>query len=422
MRQRTTFVYIHLADGPVPAGQLDMIEDGRNSHAIFQYGRRYLQRPDRVAVDPAGLPLPDLDAADQSFRTAQDFALFNGIRDAAPDGWGRYLIAKAAGAESLEEFDYLIASGDHRVGALAFGPDPVNGPKRIAPWGDAETPDKHLDLAALLEAAERVQSVDRLDPSLRRFLEAGSSLGGARPKAATMRNGTPWIAKFSAKDDSYPVCRVEHAAMTLAAECDLDVPHLALESVFGRDVYLIERFDRSMQIGHLRRRAFASALTMLEAQEIAAYHYSYRDLAEIIRQYGTEPKQDLREMFRRMVFNILVSNDDDHLRNHAFLFDGKGWRLSPLYDVVPRPQTGPHPNLILGVGDRGREASLSNALTSAAAFGLNTEEAVKQIDELRHQVKRRWKPLLIEGGLKSTEIERLASCFAKSEIDEWQAQ
>jgi serine/threonine-protein kinase HipA len=420
MRQRSTFVYVHLADGPVPAGRLDMIEDGRKSHAVFQYGRRYLQRPDRVAVDPAALPLPEPDAADQSFRTAQDFDLFNGIRDAAPDGWGRYLIAKAVGAELLEEFDYLIASGDHRVGALAFGPDPTNGPKRIAPWGDAEIQDEHLDLAALMEAAERVQSVDRLDASLYRFLEDASSLGGARPKAATMRNGAPWIAKFSAKDDSYPVCRVEHAAMALAAECGLDVPQLALESVFGRDVYLIERFDRFMQSGRLRRRPFASALTMLEAQEIAAYRYSYRDLAEIIRQYGTQPKQDLRELFRRMVFNILVANDDDHLRNHAFLFDGKGWRLSPLYDVVPRPQTGPHPNLILGVGDRGREASLPNALSSAAAFGLNMHEAIKLIEELRLHVQRRWKPVLAESGIKSADVERLTSCFAKSEIVEWQ--
>jgi serine/threonine-protein kinase HipA len=420
MRQRTTFVYVYLTEGPVPAGRLDMIEDGRNSHAVFQYGRRYLQRHDRVAIDPAALPLPDPEASDQTFRTAPDFALFNGIRDASPDGWGRYLIAKAAGAETLEEFDYLIASGDHRVGALAFGPDPTNGPKRITPWGDGAMAGEHLDLAGLLEAAERVQSVDRLDPELRRFLEAGSSLGGARPKAATTRNGTPWIAKFSAKDDTYPVCRVEHATMTLAAECGLNVPRLALESVFHRDVYLIERFDRFVRDGKTGRRSFASALTMLEAQEIAAYHYSYRDLAEVLRQYGTEPKQDLRELFRRMVFNILVSNDDDHLRNHAFLFDGRGWRLSPLYDVVPRPQAGPHTNLILGVGDKGREASLQNALSGIAAFGLSGDEAVRLIEDLRLRVKGRWRHLLTENKIKPDDVTRLTSCFAKSENDRWQ--
>ena len=420
MRARETFVYMHLSEGPVPAGRLEMVEDGRNSHAIFQYGRRYLQRPDRVAVDPAALPLPDPDGADQAFRTAQDFALFNGIRDAAPDGWGRYLMAKAAGAEHLEEFDYLIASGDHRVGALAFGPDPTSGPKRVTLWGDGAMAGEHLDLAGLLEAAERVQSVDRLDPELRRFLEAGSSLGGARPKAATTREGTPWIAKFSAKDDTYPVCRAEYATMTLAAECGLDVPRLALELVFHRDVYLIERFDRHVKGNSIARTPFASALTMLEAQEIAAYHYAYRDLADILRQFGSDPKRDLRELYRRMVFNILVSNDDDDLRNHAFLFDGKGWRLSPLYDVVPRPQTGPHTNLILGVGDKGREASLANALTGAGAFGLKPEEAIAQIEDLRQQVKGRWQPLLAEHGIGGNDLGRLASCFAKSENDAWQ--
>jgi serine/threonine-protein kinase HipA len=420
MRQRETFVYVYLAEGPVPAGRIEMIEDGRNSHAIFQYGRRYLERPDRVAVDPAALPLPDVQSADQVFRTAQDFALFSGIRDAAPDGWGRYLIAKAAGAENLQEFDYLVASGDHRVGALAFGPDPTGGPKRITPWGDGAMHGEHFDLAGLLEAAERVQSVDRLDPELRRFLEAGSSLGGARPKAATTRDGTPWIAKFSAKEDTYPVCRVEYATMTLATECGLDVPRLAIESVFHRDVYLIERFDRFVKTNSVGRKPFASALTMLEAQEIAAYHYAYRDIADVLRQLGSDPKRDLAELYRRMVFNILVSNDDDHLRNHAFLFDGKGWRLSPLYDVVPRPQTGAHTNLILGVGDNGREASLTNALSSAGAFGLKREEAIAQIEDLRQRVKNRWQPLLAATGIAGTDFERLAPCFARSGDEAWQ--
>lgn len=421
MRQRQTFVYVHLFEGPVPAGRLEMIEDGRNSHAIFQYGRRYLERSDRVAVDPAALPLPDAQGADQAFRSAQDFALFNGIRDAAPDGWGRYLIAKAAGAENLEEFDYLMVSGEHRVGALAFGPDPTNGPKRITPWGgDGAMDGEHFDLAGLLDAAERVQSVDRFDPQLRRFLEVGSSLGGARPKAATTRDGTSWIAKFSAKEDTYPVCRVEYATMTLAAECGLDVPHLALETVLNRDVYLIERFDRFAKGNDIGRRPFASALTMLEAQEIAAYHYAYRDIADVLRQLGSDPKRDLAELYKRMIFNILVSNDDDHLRNHAFLFDGKGWRLSPLYDVVPRPQTGPHTNLVLGVGAQGREATLANALSSAGAFGFRPEEARAQIEDLRQRVKSRWRPLLAANGIAGTDFERLASCFAKSDNDAWQ--
>lgn len=419
MRSRNTFVYIHLAEGPVPAGRLEMVEGGRNSYATFEYGARYLRRPDRVAVDPAALPLPDADAAPWIFRTADGFDLFNGIRDAAPDGWGRYLMHKAAGAKNLEEFDYLVAAGDHRVGALAFGPDPTGGPKQMAPWGDGETLGEQLDLSALVEAVERVQIVDRLDPNFRRFLEAGSSLGGARPKAATEHRGTPWIAKFSAKDDTYPVCRVEIAVMRLAKECGLDVPETDQMSILGRDIYLIERFDRAVSGNQLIRRPFASALTMLEAQEIAAHRYTYRDLAEVVRRYGSEPRRDLRELFRRMAFNVLVGNDDDHLRNHAFLFDGRGWRLSPLYDVVPRPRTGMSGTLVLGVGELGHEATLKNALSGAAKFGIKQEEAASLLEEIRQRVDARWRLILAESGVGNQDIQRLANCFIEAGRSDW---
>jgi serine/threonine-protein kinase HipA len=420
VRTRTTYVYVHLAEGPVPAGRLDMIEDGRNNYATFQYGARYLRRPDRVPVDPAALALPDPDDATQTFRSAESFDLFNGIRDAAPDGWGRYLMDKAAGPESLEEFDYLVAPGDHRVGALAFGPDPSGGPKRISPWGEDETPGERFDLAALAEAAERVQSVDRLDAGLRRILEAGSSLGGARPKAAVDHHGVPWIAKFSAKNDTYPVCRTELAVMRLARECGLDVPDIEFASILGRDIYLIQRFDRLIEGNRLKRLPFASSLTMLEAHEIAAHRYSYRDLAEVLRRFGSDPRRDLRELFRRMAFNILVGNDDDHLRNHAFVFDGRGWRLSPLYDVVPRPHVGSNGRLILAVGERGHEATLANALTGAATFGLKREEAAALLEELRVRVGARWAALLREAGMSDPDMERLANCFAATGKIDWQ--
>jgi serine/threonine-protein kinase HipA len=419
VRTRTTYVYIHLAEGPIAAGRLDMTDAGRNSYATFQYGARYLRRPDRVPVDPAALALPNVDSAAQTFRTAEGFDLFNGIRDAAPDGWGRYLMQKAAGSENLTEFDYLVASGDHRVGALSFGPDPIGGPKRIAPWGEDQTIGERFDLAMLAEAAERAQSVDRLDPDLRHLLEAGSSLGGARPKAATIHNGIPWIAKFSAKADTYPVCRIELAVMRLARHCGLDVPEIDFRTILGRDIYLIQRFDRRIEGNKLKRIPFASALTMLEAHEIAAHRYSYRDLAETLRRFGSDPRPDLRELFRRMAFNILVGNDDDHLRNHAFLFDGRGWRLSPLYDVVPRPHVGSSGRLILSVGEQGHEATLGNALTGAGHFCLERQEATMLLEDLRARVKAQWKSALGEAGVSTIDIERFANCFTEAGKDEW---
>src|SRR6266849_6030636 len=382
MASRITFVYVHLPDGPAPAGRLEMIEDGRNSYAIFEYGTRYLNRPNRVPVDPAALPLPDRNGV--QFRTAEGFEVFNGIRDAAPDRWGRYLMRKAAGGENLNEFDFLVASGDGRVGALAFGPDPTGGPRRIVPWGDGDLPGENLDLAALSEAIERAQSVEELTPELRRIVEAGSSLGGARPKVATTHRGAPWIAKFSAKDDPYPVCRTELAIMRLAKQCGLNVPDLDFMSILKRDIYLIQRFDRVTDGNQLRR-------------------------------LGSEPDRDLRELYRRMAFNILVGNDDDHLRNHAFLFDQRGWRLSPLYDVVPKPRIGSEGRLVLAVGERGHEATLANALTSAPAFGLKRDEAIALLEDLRRQVDAEWKTALVRAELGSTDIERLAKCFSEAQ-------
>ncbi len=159
---------------------------------------------------------------------------------------------------------------------------------------------------------------------------------------------------------------------------------------------------------------------MLEAQEIAAYHYSYRDLADILRRFGSEPRRDLRELFRRLGFNILVGNDDDHLRNHAFLYDGRGWRLSPLYDVVPKPHAGHEGRLILKAGNAGREPTLANALTSAASFGLKSEEAAAMLEETRAIVAREWRPSLRKAGLAADEIDRLAHGFAESEREDWQ--
>ena len=208
--------------------------------------------------------------------------------------------------------------------------------------------------------------------------------------------------------------------MGLARHCDLDVPDIDFRTILGRDIYLIRRFDRHVEGNQLKRIPFASALTMLEAHEIAAHRYSYRDLAEAVRRFGSDPRPDLRELFRRMAFNILVGNDDDHLRNHAYLFDGRGWRLSPLYDVVSRPHVGTSARLILSVGEKGHEATLANALTGAATFGLERQEAITLLEDLRVCVKARWRVALGEAGVSVVDIERFANCFAEADKDTWQ--
>ena len=386
-----------------------MTDEPRNQFATFAYGRRYLERTDRIPVDPVALPLHEAGTS-RTFRTEEGFAVFGGIRDAAPDGWGQYLMYKAMGDRLPSEIDLILASGEHRVGAIAFGPTSAQ-PERITPWGGGPAPGEEFTLAELAEAAERAQHVDELDENLRALLAAGSSLGGARPKAATKIGDQPWIAKFQKRGDSFPECRVELATMRLASECGLDVPPLDFRCVLDRDIYLIERFDRIPHGNWLERRPFASGLTMLGAHESEVSSFSYADLAGAIRQFGTEVRQDLHELFRRMLLNILVTNDDDHLRNHGFLFDGEGWRLSPLYDVVPKPQLGLERRLVLGVGPEGRNATIENALAGAAVFDLGHDDAKAIAENMSRTVATRWEKLFIEAGISAADRKRFATCF-----------
>ena len=405
----TAYVYVYLKEGPVPAGILETIGTGREAGARFRYGRRYLQREDRLAIDPVQLPLTAPDA-DREYITEEGFALFNGIRDAAPDGWGRHLMERAAGALALSEFDFLVATGDSRVGALAFGTD-LSGPRRIVPWAEEEVEGENLDLAEMTEAVRELDSAEALPRKHRRFLLRGSSLGGARPKATTQYDGRQWIAKFGRADDRSPMCRIEFVTMKLAEQVGIIVPSVRLEKVLDQDVYLIERFDRVRNERGYRRLPFISGLTILGAHESESSRQSYRGLADQLRRFGSEPTQDLQQLWRRMVFNILCNNNDDHLRNHGFLWDGRGWLLSPGYDIVAFPQVGTERDLAIGVGRNGRRATIENALTDVASFGLSRSEAISIAWAMQKNVKTSWERLCVNNGFTALEIDRLRTCF-----------
>jgi serine/threonine-protein kinase HipA len=405
----TTYVYIYLEEGPVPAGLLEAIGTGREATARFAYGRRYLERKDRLAIDPVQLPLHGSDE-NREYVAPEGFVLFNGIRDAAPDGWGQHLMDRAAGARALSEFDYLVATGDTRVGALAFGPD-LSGPQRVVPWSEENLDGENLDLADMLEAVRELETAEALTPQHHRFLVRGSSLGGARPKATTEYNGKQWIAKFGRAEDRFPVCRAEYVTMTMAGQVGINVPTVRIEKVLGQDIYLIERFDRIPDGKDYRRLPFISGLTITGAHESESVQQSYRRLAEQLRLFGSDPVKDAKELWRRMVFNILCNNNDDHLRNHGFLWDGKGWRLSPGYDILPSPQVSLERDLAIGVGRNGRQATLRNALSDVASFGLSREEAITMARAMQQTVKNSWEDLFRSNGFTPAEIERLRTCF-----------
>lgn len=407
------YVYIYLEEGPVPAGLLEMVGEGHDITARFRYGRRYLQRKDRLAIDPVQLPLHEPEI-DREYMVPEGFVLFNGIRDAAPDSWGRYLMDRAAGSRILTEYDYLIATGEDRVGALAFGPD-LSGPKRLTPWGEDTRTPKQVDLAELLMAVQELDTSNDILSNHYRFLLSSSSLGGARPKATLTFDGKLWIAKFSRPSDLYPICRIEYAAMRLAKKVGISVPPIHLEKVLGQDVYLIERFDRIPSASGYQRIPFISGLTITGAHEEESSQQSYLSLAEQLRLYGSQLNKDMRQLWQRMVFNILCNNTDDHLRNHGFLWDDKGWQLSPAYDIVPLPQIGTDRYLAIGVGKDGRHATLSNALSQVSSFGLTRPEAIQIVTTMQKNVKENWERIFKDSGFNTIEIERLRSCFIASE-------
>jgi serine/threonine-protein kinase HipA len=199
--------------------------------------------------------------------------------------------------------------------------------------------------------------------------------------------------------------------MNLAQVAGINVPPVRIEKVLGQDIYLIERFDRIPNGATYRRLPFISAQTITGAHESESSRQSYRRLAEQLRLFGSDPLNDSKELWRRMLFNILCNNTDDHLRNHGFLWDGKGWRLSPAYDIVPYPQVSLERDLAIGVGSNGRQATLKNALSEVASFGFSKSEATALALDIQKTVKANWEVVYKNSGITTAELERLRNCF-----------
>lgn len=394
------FVFAHLQDGFVPAGRLSLTQGTRQGAggveaSSFAYGLRYLGRPGSFEIDPVSLSLADREAARGiELRPVNNLPEFGGIRDAAPDAWGRRVIEarRKVPANSLPEAAYLIDAGRDRVGALDVRPSLEDGGRP----GTAPV----QNLGYLLEAAERIETGEPVPARLTDLFGSGPGAGGARPKAA-VRDGTGllWLAKFPSRSDTFDMATAEYATLRLAALCGMSVPEVSVADIGGKSVLLVRRFDRYWHEGpdlpssetvlhdtlpraraEERRLPFVSGLTLLAGDEFGSRFKGYADLSHAVRRH-VHPghiRADNKELFARMVFNIFVSNDDDHLRNHGFVRDPRvaGWRLSPLYDVVPRPSVAHERFLHLDVGAQGKLATLDNAMTGHAAFIPDRPDAV----------------------------------------------
>jgi serine/threonine-protein kinase HipA len=418
------FVYITLPGetAPVTAGRFALATDRRGlTEGRFVYGRSYLERPNAVALDPVELKL-----APRTYATAALGGVFGALRDASPDYWGRRVIQRHLGKAQPGEMEYLLFSPDDRAGALGFGLNQVPpAPKRSF--------NQTLDLARLQAIADAIVADDERPADgagdhhehaaghgddhaqVEQLMMIGTSMGGARPKAVVEDEDGLWIAKFNRPDDRWNNARVEHAMLVLARACGLTTAESRVVEVAGRDVLLVKRFDREKVAGGYQRARMVSALTLLRAEDTyqSRDKWSYVLLAEELRRVCAEPAQNAGELFRRMCFNALISNVDDHPRNHAVIAKDSDWKLSPAYDLTPAvPVSTQRRDLAMACGDAGRYANADNLLSQSARFLLDMPQARAIVDAMEEQVRGAWFATARAAGVSARDCDVLAGAFA----------
>lgn len=405
------YVYITLPGNvePVTAARFELRTDRtRTPVGRFVYGRSYLERNNAVEFDPIELRL-----SPRRYQTVALGGVFGALRDAGPDYWGRRIIEKHAGKASLGELNYLLQSADDRAGALGFG-------LNLDPPAPRRTFNQTLALEKLQAIADAVVAGENLAPDdanaqVQDLMLLGTSMGGARPKTVVEDDDGLWIAKFNRQDDRWNHARVEHAMLLLARQCGLNVADSKVTKIGDRDVLLVRRFDREKIEGGYTRARMISALTLLRTEDShrSRDRWSYVLLAEELRRASAEPEKDARELFRRMCFNALISNADDHPRNHALIAKTRDWRLSPAYDLTPTtPVSIERRDLALTIGNEGRVATAANLLSQNGRFLLKPDEAAAIIDDMEQRVRATWYDTARAEGVSPRDCGLIESAFA----------
>lgn len=394
------FVYIQLpgTTEAVTCGRFErMATRGGGMVGRFVYGRSYRERPDAVPLDPIHLPITPM-----VHETARLDGIFGALRDAAPDAWGRRVIERILGPRQVGEIDYLLVSPEDRAGALSFG-------RGSTPPAPVREFNKVVQLAELRRAAAILEEDRPGEPVPQQILDLlnpGTSLGGARPKNVVEDHDGLWVAKFPARGDRWSNAPVEAAMLALAARCGIRVPETRVEMVGGDAILLVKRFDREQNRDengdqtYLRHR-MVSALTVLDAEESPTdrTNWSYVLLADELQRWSARARHDRPELFRRVVFNALISNLDDHPRNHALIAPGREWALAPAYDLTPNPRQGlEERRLAMECGRFGRVARRDNLVSQAPRFGLRADEAGAIIDEMKQIVGTHWRREVLRHG------------------------
>lgn len=414
MMEKDVLVYVDLDGVPHLVGRLWARVRKNKEGATFEYNEAWLEHPNRFSLEPA------LKLGPGPFHTVADTPMFGAIGDSAPDRWGRALMRRmerrraeheGQAPRTLHEMDYLLLVDDEaRAGALRFA-ETEGGPflrqeevKRIPPL---------VELPKLLSAAEHVIEETDTEEDLRLLFAPGSSLGGARPKASVReKDGHLAIAKFPRKDDEINTVVWEAVALTLAQKAGISVPAARVATVAKKPVLLLRRFDRDGK----RRIPFLSAMSMLGAKDNEPH--SYLEIVDALRQHGAAPKADMEALWRRIVFNILISNTDDHLRNHGFLYEGSdGWRLSPAYDLNPVPTDIKPRILTTAINEDDGTASLALAMSVAKYFELDSAKAREIAAQVGKAVSK-WRDEAALHGISKNQIDRMVSAFEHEDLKE----
>ena len=399
----------------VPCASLKVKEVGAGAfQGTFTYGKRYLARANVVELDPYHLKLTD-----KPLQFTKLKGIPGALRDASPDAWGRRVIQARLEREEadISEMEYLLNGPDDGAGNLRFG-------LSVQPPGPAKPFNRTHQLEALSRAAEQLEQTGKLPHEILENLEPGTSMGGARPKVTVEDGHRLYLAKLPEKQDKHNMQRIEYATLELARAAGLHVCGTRMETVGKAEALLLLRFDREWNphANAYARHGLVSGLTVLDAEDgySGRDRWSYLLLADEIRRWSVKPDADRLELFRRMVFNAMVTNNDDHPRNHALLRTPSGWRLSPAYDIVPVPLISlERRDLALEAGRHGRVASVYNLLSDCASFGLSREEAQQVIDKMVEVVKG-WRELFARHKVEERSVEYISGailpeCFFRQE-------
>lgn len=399
--------HVVLGESLMPVGQLRFTRNGPRQFSTFAYDPAWIENPRAFAVQP------DFPLEGGPFHTSGQpgnmrDALAGAFADAAPDTWGRRLLERAYG-NGLSEFEYLTLSDDScRQGALRF----LDDAGRIIRGRAADAVPRLVDLQAITAIARAYEQGKEIAAEELQALAGAGGSGGARPKANVRDGDTLWLAKFTSVHDQQPIERVEVATLRLAQACGIRTPAVRLELADTPfPVALIQRFDRR----GATRIPYISARTALgkTGTELG----SYTEIVDFIRANAADPQADFQELFLRLLFTILVSNKDDHLKNHGFLYVGSGrWRLSPVFDVNPAPDRNPHLETAIIEGGA-HDRSIRLALEACEFFEIADHDARRIIRETAQRVSDGWRETLRSAGVLGRQAREYEGAFINDQTE-----